>query len=188
MKRRPYWCPKQVLWELNSFLMQTLSFFPINLHRCWPREWIHSLGHFTVVCLVPWPLNRSEAGGDLVLLQTLFFICKWSCSRAEHGIAWEYHDLHMKSRKVCKKTRLPPASLLFKGQGTEHTTVKWSIVSESAGTPYLFTTDHVYFDLGDCLHFVLQLFLFLQFVEVFLLSFILGLKSETCQQNEQLRI
>ena len=41
MKRRPRWCPKQVLWELNSFLMQTLSFVPINLHRCWPREWKH---------------------------------------------------------------------------------------------------------------------------------------------------
>ena len=25
-------CPKPVLWELNSFLMQTLSFVPINLH------------------------------------------------------------------------------------------------------------------------------------------------------------
>ena len=32
------WCPKPVLWELNSFLMQTLSFVPINLHRCWPRK------------------------------------------------------------------------------------------------------------------------------------------------------
>ena len=42
-KRRPCWCPKPVLWELNSFLMQTLSFVPINLHRCWPREWKHSI-------------------------------------------------------------------------------------------------------------------------------------------------
>ena len=29
--------------------------------------------------------------------------------------------------KVCNKTRSPPASLLFKGQGTKHTTVKWPI-------------------------------------------------------------
>ena len=43
IKQRPCWCPKPVLWELNSFLMQTLSFFPINLHRCWPREWKHSI-------------------------------------------------------------------------------------------------------------------------------------------------
>ena len=28
-KRRPCWCPKPVLWELNSFLMQTPSFVPI---------------------------------------------------------------------------------------------------------------------------------------------------------------
>ena len=28
-------CPKPILWEFNSFLMQTLSFVPINLHRCW---------------------------------------------------------------------------------------------------------------------------------------------------------
>ena len=45
MKRQPCWCPKPVLWELNSFLMQTLSFVPINLHRCWPREWKHSIGN-----------------------------------------------------------------------------------------------------------------------------------------------
>ena len=28
------------------------------------------IGHFTVVCAEPRPLNESEAGGDLVLLQT----------------------------------------------------------------------------------------------------------------------
>ena len=43
MKRRPCWCTKTILWELNSFLMQTLSFVPINLHRCWPREWKRSI-------------------------------------------------------------------------------------------------------------------------------------------------
>ena len=43
MTRRPCWCPKPVLWEFNSFLMQTLSVVPINLHRCWPREWKHSI-------------------------------------------------------------------------------------------------------------------------------------------------
>jgi len=29
-----------------------------------------SIGHFTVVCLVTWPLNASEARGDLALIQT----------------------------------------------------------------------------------------------------------------------
>ena len=36
MKRRPCWCPKPILWELNSFLMRMI--YSINLHRCWPRE------------------------------------------------------------------------------------------------------------------------------------------------------
>ena len=48
--RRPYWCLTQ--WNGNHvgvsnqscgswilFFMQTLSFVPINLHRCWPSEW-----------------------------------------------------------------------------------------------------------------------------------------------------
>ena len=43
MKWRPCWCPKPILWELNSFFMQSLSFAPINLHRCWPREWKRSI-------------------------------------------------------------------------------------------------------------------------------------------------
>ena len=43
MKRRPCWCPKPIPWELYSFLMKTLSFVPINLHRCWSREWKHSI-------------------------------------------------------------------------------------------------------------------------------------------------
>ena len=43
MKWRPCWCPKPILWKLNSFLTQTLSFVPINLHRRWPHEWKHSI-------------------------------------------------------------------------------------------------------------------------------------------------
>ena len=43
MKRRPCWCPKPSLRELNSFLMQTLSFVPINLQICWPRERKYSI-------------------------------------------------------------------------------------------------------------------------------------------------
>ena len=35
------------------------------------------IDHFTVVCLVAWPLNENEAGGDLVLTETsLLFVCK----------------------------------------------------------------------------------------------------------------
>ena len=39
--------------------------------------------HFTVVCLVAKPLNRSEAKGDLVMIQTLLlFKCKLICYHA----------------------------------------------------------------------------------------------------------
>ena len=41
------------------------------------------IGHFTVVGLVTWPLNGSEAGVDLVSIQTsLLLLCKSSCSYA----------------------------------------------------------------------------------------------------------
>ena len=43
MKQRPCCCPKPIFWELNSFLMHTRSFVPINWRRCWPREWKHSI-------------------------------------------------------------------------------------------------------------------------------------------------
>ena len=75
--------------------------------------------HFTVVCLVTWPLNGSEAGGELVLIQTsLRLLCKSSCSNAN------YAQLHDKSREICIKARSPPALLPLKGQVTEQTTVK----------------------------------------------------------------
>ena len=38
MKRRPGWCPKPVLWEMNLFI----SFVPTNLHNRWPRKWKRS--------------------------------------------------------------------------------------------------------------------------------------------------
>ena len=35
------------------------------------------INHFTVVCSVTWPLNGSEAGGDLILMQSLLLLlCK----------------------------------------------------------------------------------------------------------------
>ena len=34
--------------------------------------------HFTVVCLVTWPMNESEAAVDLVLIESsLLFLCKF---------------------------------------------------------------------------------------------------------------
>ena len=42
-----------------------------------------TIDHFTVVGLVTWPLNGSEVGGDLVLIQTcLLLLCKSSSAYA----------------------------------------------------------------------------------------------------------
>ena len=69
-----------------------------------------------------WPLNGSEAGGDLVSIQIcLLLLSKSSCYNANWML---FHD---KSREVCIKARSTPASLPFKGQVTDKTTVKWSI-------------------------------------------------------------
>ena len=45
--------------------------------------YVCAIDHFTVVGLATWPLNGSEAGGDLVLIQTsLLLLCKSTCSYA----------------------------------------------------------------------------------------------------------
>ena len=42
-----------------------------------PSFCIVQIGHFAVVCLVSWPWIESEAGVDLVLIETsLLFLCK----------------------------------------------------------------------------------------------------------------
>ena len=39
---------------------------------------LNLIDHFTLVCLITWPLNESEAGVDLVLIETsLLFLCKF---------------------------------------------------------------------------------------------------------------
>ena len=49
----------------------------IQLRKLTVHSHNFSIGHFTVVCLVTWPWIGSEAGDDLVLIQTsLLFICK----------------------------------------------------------------------------------------------------------------
>ena len=43
-----------------------------------PWENNETVDYFTVVCLVAWPLNESEAGVDLVLIETsLLLLCKF---------------------------------------------------------------------------------------------------------------
>ena len=71
MKRRPCWCPKPILWELKCFLMQTLSFVSINLHRCWPREWKHSIAQKKE----PWFYRNVKRKRFTLLLGNKFIFC-----------------------------------------------------------------------------------------------------------------
>ena len=80
-----------------------------------------SIVHFTVVCLVAKPLNRIEAKGDLVMIQTLLLLkCKLICYHANQIL-------------VSNTTRSPSASLQIKGLATKYTTVKWPITSTGEG-------------------------------------------------------
>ena len=73
------------------------------------------IDHFTVVCLVAWPLNESEAGVDLVLIETLLlFICKFLLISMR--TAWL--TLRKAGRFLSKQGHL---------QATKQETVKWSI-------------------------------------------------------------
>ena len=66
--------------------------------------------------MVAKPLNRNEAKGDLVMIQTLLlFKCKLLCYHANWIL-------------VSITTRSPSASLQIKGLATKYTTVKWPIV------------------------------------------------------------
>ena len=75
-----------------------------------------TLEHFTVVCLVAWPLNENKAEGDLLLMKTslpflrTFLLISISIRKAERFIS----------------TRSTSASLTFKDQATKDSTIKWS--------------------------------------------------------------
>ena len=78
------------------------------------------------MCLVGWPLNESEAGVDLVLIETspLF---SYVNDAVLMQLSW---NLREKSIGISIKTRSTQTSLSFKGQATKHTTVKWYICND----------------------------------------------------------
>ena len=50
-------------------------------------DWPISLDHFTVLCSVTRPLNKSEAGVDLAFIQTsLLFLCESYCCNANKSL------------------------------------------------------------------------------------------------------
>ena len=50
-KRRPYWCTKPIIRELNSIFMQTFSFVSVNQYGRWPREGKRSI--FVIPAALP---------------------------------------------------------------------------------------------------------------------------------------
>ena len=76
------------------------------------------IDHFTVVCSVTWPLNGSEAEGDLVLIQTsLPLLCKSRCfnakciytTKAERSVSKQGHlqpRCHSKARSLIDNCRM----------------------------------------------------------------------------------
>jgi len=63
------------------------------------------IDHFTIVCSVTWPLDGSEAEGDLVLIQTsLLLLFKTNCSDANYV----HHDLHDKNSEGQLQPRCHP--------------------------------------------------------------------------------
>ena len=64
-------CPKT---RLSFICMNSLSDLGVSSNLI--VRYLGVIDHFTVVCLVAWPLNESEAEGDLVLIETsLLFSC-----------------------------------------------------------------------------------------------------------------
>ena len=76
---RPHWtlkCSPSLRPQIITSII-ILSKHNLWLNNLYAQPVALAIGHFTVVCLVTWPLSGSEAAGDLVLIQTLlFFICK----------------------------------------------------------------------------------------------------------------
>ena len=81
------------------------------------------IDHFTVVFSVTWPLNGTEAEGDLVLIQTsLLLLCKSSCSYAnKFAFKWE-------KQRGLYQNKVTSSLACIHGHITKHTTVKWPIV------------------------------------------------------------
>ena len=80
------------------------------------------IDHFTIVRLVTWPLNGSEAEDDLVLIQTsLILLCKANCSYAN------YFAFPCEKQRGLYECKVTSSLVSIHGQVTRHTTVKWPI-------------------------------------------------------------
>jgi len=78
---------------------------------------VGAIDHFTVLCLVAWPLNEGEAGGDLALIETCFSYVNIAV------LMIISRNLHNKRSEVSIIKRSPPVSLSSTGLVTSYTTV-----------------------------------------------------------------
>ena len=63
--------------------MNNLENLVLRTFELYDKMYVQVIDHFTVVGKVTWPPTGSEAGVDLVLIQTsLLLLCKSSCSHA----------------------------------------------------------------------------------------------------------
>ena len=82
--------PKTWFQKVRIYLIETTVDLQEPIFTRYPQNVIYNnltfaecdkpMYHFTVVCSVTWPLNSSEGGDDLVLIQiSLLLLCKSSC-------------------------------------------------------------------------------------------------------------
>ena len=82
------------------------------------------------MCLVTWPLNESEAGVDLVLIETSrLFVCKFLLiSMRTASLTWEKQGGFYQNKVTSSLTFI---------QATKQETVKWSIVTVNSVFQFL---------------------------------------------------
>ena len=69
MTRRPYWCSKQIVWELDSFLMEKIFFVPINFGLSIRAFREHeALVSSRVAC-------KAKMHDYIMLMESLGFVC-----------------------------------------------------------------------------------------------------------------
>ena len=78
-------------------------------------------------------MDGSEAGVDLVLMQTILLYYVNQVILTLTSINFFKDNFHNKAKEVCIKIRSPSASHSLESWGTESTMVKWSILRFSKG-------------------------------------------------------
>ena len=111
-----YYCRlKRQMWEVHVVVCRELHGIIL---KCMPYQvWsiaflVRRIDHFTIVCLVAWSLNESEADVDLVLIETsLLFLCKLLLSSMRTA------TLTKEKQGSFYQNKSSPTSLSFKGHG-----------------------------------------------------------------------